>query len=221
MRHPPSSLEPPRFADDVVLAATERAVRHGTTDESGRPKGALWQDILDHLGHGTADCPTIPLIIDPTNRLKAAGLIQTTGRHWTLTATGEAHLATASKAGAVALPESPQHRRWREARESAFAQIDDLFDDLLAEMESTADLFDCDLEPHSDDWFRAAERLRTATWSAASATHCLYEWPEPDEEGGPDVDTHCEIGDDALKPDELAARQRRRSGRRSYTQWRR
>lgn len=107
---------------------------------------------------------------------------------------------------------------------SAFVQIDDLFDDLLAKMQSTADLFACDLEPHSDEWFRAAERLQRAAWNAASATHCLYEWPEPDEDGGPDVDTHCEIGDDVLnvlKPDELATRQRRRSARRSYTRWRR
>jgi hypothetical protein len=147
-------------------------------------------------------------------------LIQTSDRHWTLTAKGEAHLAAARKARAVTLPESPQHRRWREAHDSAHAQIDDLFDDLLAEMEATTDLFDCDLEPRSDEWFRAAERLQRAAWNAASATHCLYEWGEPDEDGGPDVDTHCEIGDDTLKPGELAARQRRRSDRRRYTRWR-
>jgi hypothetical protein len=67
----------------------------------------------------------------------------------------------------------------------------------------------------------ADERLERAAWNAASATHCLYEWPEPDGDGGPDVDTLCEVGDDTLKPGELAARQRRRSDRRRYTRWRR
>jgi hypothetical protein len=60
MRHAPNALEPPNFADDVVLAAVERAVRHGTIDESGRQRGARWNDILEHLGDGTAYCRPRP-----------------------------------------------------------------------------------------------------------------------------------------------------------------
>lgn len=208
--------------DDIVLAAVERAARHSVPDEAGRSPGARWQDILDHLGQITSSRFETPRIVEPMDRLERAELIRTTPEsppdRWMLTAKGEKHLAAQKASDQIALPESPQHRRWREARDRAAAQIEEFFDDLVASMEAASDLFNAP-SPHSDEWFRAAERMRNAAWQAGSAMHCLYEWPEPDEDGGPDVDVLCEPGDHTHTPDDLAERQRRRSRRRTYTYW--
>ena len=62
--------------------------------------------------------------------LRVAGSLERTRKHgqyqWTLTPRGRRRLAAARRAGRVGeLPDSPQHRRWRHAREEAERRIDD------------------------------------------------------------------------------------------------
>jgi hypothetical protein len=86
----------------------------------------------------------------------------------------------------AALPESPQHRLWRHSRVIAGEQIDGLRRRLLATLDEARTLLDA-AEAPSDEWFKLAPRLEKACWRLASATYCLREWPEPDEDRA-DVD---------------------------------
>ena len=70
----------------------------------------------------------------------------------------------------------------------------------------------------SDVWFELAERLRASARSLGSATYCLHEWAEPDDER-PDIDDHSDPGDASLAPAERRRRELRRIGRRNTHLW--
>jgi hypothetical protein len=72
--------------------------------------------------------------------------------------------------------------------------------------------------PGSDAWFELAERLHRAARRLGSATHCLYEWTEPDYDRA-DIDDHVSPADLALDPRERQRRQARRAGRRNTRLW--
>jgi hypothetical protein len=97
-----------------------------------------------------------------------------------LTTAGRRALGKARSVGEVILPESPQHRIWRHSRTLADERIDGFRQVLRASLAEAGALLGAEKGP-SDAWFDLAERLRKACWQLGSATHCLYEWPEPDD----------------------------------------
>jgi hypothetical protein len=134
--------------------------------------------------------------------LEAAGLIAGVKRSgivkYTATPSGQRLLRDA---GEIVLPESPQHRRWREARDAADKRIGGfraVVGTLLGEAAAALATEDTD----SEAWFVFSERLQRACWRLACATHCLHEWPEPDDATA-DMDENT-----------------RRLGRRDVTRWR-
>jgi hypothetical protein len=86
-----------------------------------------------------------------------------------------------------ALPESPQHRAWRDARVKAALRIEEFIGQMGRILEEAGELLDQSHPPRSIEWFALSERLSPAAWRLGSATHCLYEWVEP-EDDFPDVD---------------------------------
>ena len=79
-------------------------------------------------------------------------------------------------------------------------------------------LLDAAPPPHSDAWLELAEELQRACRRLASASHCLYEWAEPDDTRA-DIDTHDEAGDRRLAPAQRRLMRARRAGRRNIRLW--
>jgi hypothetical protein len=116
----------------------------------------------------------------------------------------------------VDLPESPQHCQWRNARTLAAQEIERFRASMRdAVTEATALLSDT---PGSDAWFELAERLQRAGRRLGSATYCLHEWVEPDDDRA-DIDDHVSPVDLALDPRERQRREARRAGRRNTRLW--
>jgi len=116
------------FPDALILAALKRAELHGGCDELG----AHYSSVVAHLGLKMGSS-TGHKLRPRFREMEAAGLIRGFKRHGaivhTATPKGERVLKAA---GEVVLPESPQHRRWREAREAATERISGFHDDLRA-----------------------------------------------------------------------------------------
>jgi hypothetical protein len=196
-----------KIPDVTVLAAIDRAERH-----RGRPGVPVWL-IFEHLG--------IPRrsrrVRAQLQALVQAGAIEQRRTHgvdvWALAPSGRRRL---QGAGQVDLPESPQHREWRNARTLAAQEIvrfrgslHDALAAVMAELDGT---------PDSDAWFELAEGLRGAAWRLGSATYCLHEWIEPSDDRA-DIDDHISPADLALNPSECRRRQARRVGRRNTRSW--
>jgi hypothetical protein len=116
--------------------------------------------------------------------LRAAGRVRDVRRNGldllTLTAAGRRALEEAQGAGAVALPESPQHRKWRHSRAMADDRIEGFREALRASMAEIGALLDSQQAP-SDAWFELGKRLSAECKRLGSATYCLFEWAEPDD----------------------------------------
>jgi len=193
--------------DVTVLAAIDRAERH-----RGRQGVPVWL-IFEHLG-----------IPRRSRRVRAQlqalvqdGAIEQRRAHgvdiWVLAPSGRKRL---QEAGLVDLPESPQHREWRNARVLAAQEIERFRASLGdALKEASARLSDT---PGSDAWFELAEELRCAARRLGSAIYCLHEWMEPSDDRA-DIDDHSSTADLALDPSEHQRRQARRAGRRNTRLW--
>lgn len=214
-------LEP--VSDPMLLAAVERAERHRSAKAAGtsQVRGEPLSQIVDHLGlvHGSW---TTRRLRPQLSALEDAGMLVAGRRHgivvWTLTDGGRRRLARARRAGqAGAPPESPQHRRWREARATATARIDEFHEQMRHAVEQAHGLLSHD-HVHSDAWFELGEHLQRSSWLLGSATHCLHEWVEPDDQT-PDIDSCLELGDEAFSPEDRAQRRSRRTGRRNVRNW--
>ncbi len=176
--------------DELVLAAIDRAECHRRRDNDA---GVLLSTIKEHLGlprHGWSTRRLLPQL----EELQAAGQVERSRRQsvnlWELTSTGRERLDAARTTGEIGtLPESPQHRQWREARTAANERVGEFRDDLRRALEEATRLLEADEHPSSDAWFEFSERLHHACWRLGSATHCLIEWPEPDDTRA-DTDTH-------------------------------
>jgi len=193
--------------DVTVLAAIDRAERH-----RGRPGAPVWS-IFEHLG-----------IPRRSRRVRAQlralvqdGSIEQTRKHgvdvWALASTGRRRLRGA---GEVDLPESPQHCRWRNARTLAAQEIE-RFRATMRDAVTEASVL-LDDTPGSDAWFELAERLHRAARRFGSATYCLHEWVEPNDDRA-DIDDHASPADLALSPRERQQREARRAGRRNVRLW--
>lgn len=173
-------------SDTLVLAAIERAQRHG-------PKDAWIIHVSAHLGFRHSAHTTRPLR-DQLEELRVQhGWVESKelmGReYWQLTPAGEKHLARCHAEGRVGdLPDSPQHRTWRKARAAAAERIEG-FKALLWSATAEAMSFEGVADPPpSAKWFELSERLAASFWLVGSALYCLNEWPEPSDDR-PDLDT--------------------------------
>ena len=206
-----------------VLAAVERAALHRARPGAGAP----FHDLRAHLALPARSGGSAALRLRLA-QLEREGLLPARAEHgrtlWSTTPRGRALLARSLAAGRVpALPESPQHSRWRRARTLARIEAARLAADLADSLRS------CELllsrldgpaarRPSSDEWFALAERLHRACRRVGSAQHVLLEWPEP-EEARADLDDLSDPGD-AAPADRLDAVRARRAGRRNTRLWR-
>ncbi len=203
-------------SDGLVLAAIDRAERHG--EQEG--ESARIRVIADHLGflhgHGTTRGlrPNIDALIEAGDLLP---LRAGANARWVVTDGGRRRVARELQAGEIVLPEAPQHRVWRHARENATRRIGgfrEQFRQALDDAESVRKAEQVD----SDAWFGLAQRLLQICWQLGSATYCLNEWREP-QDACVDIDDYHTPGDDALDPEELYRRQKTRVGRRQTRDW--
>jgi len=168
------------LSDGLILAALERAESHRGRDEPG----VLYAMVVDHLGLRMGSA-TGRRMRPRFRELEAGGLIRSFKRHgsvvYTFTARGRKRLDTARRAGEVGeLPESPQHRAWREARRGSEARMGEFRAALQTLLDEAAALL-VDDAASSEAWFVLGERLQRACVWMGSATHCLREWAEPDD----------------------------------------
>ena len=220
-----SENEPDRASDapdppspELLLAAAERAECHDAREQPGVPS---WV-ILEHLELRKRS-PGARAAHAQLRELRAGGSIERLRRHgvdvWSLTDAGRARLQAERRAGrAPLLPESPQHRAWRDARRTSALEIERFRATLRQALSEAAGLLAADTPPHSDNWFELAERLRRACRLIGSAGHCLYEWSEPDDDR-PDLDCKREPGDEQLPDRQRARRRSLRTGRRNIRVW--
>jgi hypothetical protein len=182
----PIPVEPP--APELLLAAIDRAFRHRSNTEN---PGVNLAAVKYHLAlphNGATTLRLRPVL----QALEADGLAEQI-RHrgydlWRLTRSGHRHLAAAQDAsGLYQLPESPQHRRWRETHDAAAGRIGGFQDDLREALGELAWLLDASRQPASGEWYAIGERLSRICVRVGSATYCLYEWGEPDDASA-DVD---------------------------------
>ncbi len=164
-----------------MLAALDRALRHRRRPQN---PGVLLSAIKEHLGlsHHGSDTRRLQPVVDA---LHAAGAIESSVHQgltlWRLTRAGKQRLAAARRRGLVGqLPESPQHREWRMAREAAMRRIDPLREELETALERTRSLLGAE-QRDSDVWFAASRELQRACYRLGSATYCLFEWAEPED----------------------------------------
>jgi hypothetical protein len=205
-------------SDELVLAAVARAARH-----QGRatPAVPVWT-LLEHLALSRRSAAARD-VRKRLGALRSAGLLEASRRHsvptWALTDAGATRLQVARRAGTLpALPESPQHRAWENAQTAAAQEIGRFRDSVHARLEQAARLLEAEPAAHSDAWLELAEELQRACRRLASATYCLHEWDEPDDERA-DIDEHTEPDDEQLDPHERARRRARRAGRRNIRLW--
>jgi hypothetical protein len=204
------------ITDDLLLAALDRAVRH-----RGYQGASDWA-ILEQLSitprskQGRLAKTRLPELVQ-------AGFLEQGREHgvaqWMLTPKGRKHLSQISEV-VVALPESPQHRKWRDARDAAEQEIEGFYLRLRDCMDRTTDLLSMPMPPgaSSDAWFEIGERPHKACRRLGSASYCLYEWVEPPEDKA-DPDDRTDPSDDRYPPDERKRRQARRAGRRNPLWW--
>ena len=116
--------------DELILAALGRAIRH-RGGERYPPAGPIYAHLDIPSRSGSARHVYRRLLA-----LAAAGVLERSRRLdftvWSLTSTGKRRLSRALRAGIVELPESPQHRAWRDARTLAAREIDRIRDELAA-----------------------------------------------------------------------------------------
>ncbi len=113
-----------------------------------------------------------------------------------LTATGRRRLAQARRGQEVVLPESPQHREWRHARQQATERVGAMRQ-LLRETLDEAGRLLSNEQTGSDAWYALAPRLHTTCRQLGSVTYCMREWPEP-HDADADHDTFPTRGDSRL-----------------------
>jgi hypothetical protein len=174
----------------LLLAAIDRAGRHGEGRSlkrvgERRARGRIGIPIFflaRHLGYP----PRTRIRRQLRNQLDEAtekGWLERSDSPdptvWALTAKGRSELVRHQgrvSAATRALPESPQHEAWREARRVAGLQIAELRERLREALANSSTVPDKE-STESAVWLRLAD----ASQRLGAATYCLYEWPEPDD----------------------------------------
>jgi DNA-binding PadR family transcriptional regulator len=177
-------------SDDLLLAALERAERH----ERRENQGVLLVHLKDHLDLPRHSGTTVRLR-PQLDRLQQDGLIERARRHslvvWRLTRAGRRQLKRARRTSELALPESPQHRKWTTAQHIADERIAELRAELRHMLNRGIAMLD-DEPTTSEAWFALIPRLNDACRRVAIATYTLCEWAEPDDTR-PDIDPHPQL----------------------------
>ena len=213
---PPEAATPEAITDELILAALWRAECH--RGYQGAPDWA----ILEQLSVPSRT-KKARLVKARLPELEQAGFLSQSRREgigqWFLTAQARKRLDQAPEA-ILSLPESPQHRRWRDARDAAEYEIEGFYLSLRDAVDATAGLLSEPMPPgpSSDAWFEMGERLHRACRRLGSASYCLYEWVEPPEDES-DRDERREPSDAGLTPDARRQRESRRADRRSPAWW--
>ncbi len=164
-------------SDAVVLAAIDRAERH----RGGTGEGVRMSNLAEHLGfvHGAWTTlglrPQLDALIKAgaLERVKRQGLVR-------LVLTEEGRTQAARARRTIVLPESPQHRAWRQTRKKAVERIDGLREEARRVVQDAGRLLDAE-EADSEALFLLAVRLGEALQYLGSATYCAREWAEPDD----------------------------------------
>ena len=171
------------ITDVSTLAAVDRVVRHRAT---GVPGAAPVWVLCAHLGISTRSGAARRLrarlaALDGSGLARGTRLgVQT----WALTAAGKRRLDRLRLKGELpVLPESPQHRAWREAHAQAEQRIAEFWRAVLDAVEHACWLLEApapgapvlDLAgavpgPRSDEWFEVGEQLQHACRRLASPT---------------------------------------------------
>jgi hypothetical protein len=167
-----------------VLAALQRAEVHA--DREGVMHAMLYEHL--HVRKGSADARRVR---EQLTVLVEAGSVERGKRNGLpvvlLTSAGRRRLASARRTGKVpALPESPQHRHWREAHDRAEGVIERFVAQAHEAVEEVVDLLDglagvTSARPAAQTLLDSRERLSQAMTLVASVTYAFYEWPEPDD----------------------------------------
>jgi hypothetical protein len=166
--------------DTLVLAAVERAERHTGT-------AVPHKAVAAHLGFRSTSATT-PRLRPRLEALRERGALDHARRHgqdqWSLTPAGTKLLAAARREEEIAgLPESPQHRRWRQGRGAAEERYDAFRTLAFVTLEAAEKAAELAKGANSETWFELGDRLGAAFWLMGSVTYCLREWPEPDDAG--------------------------------------
>jgi hypothetical protein len=160
--------------DEKVLAAVSRAQLHMPISD-----GAPLPRIKQHLGLRHTGWTTQQLR-PQLDALVAAGLLTHVWRRsrdwWKITPPGEQQAAPFGE-----LPESPQHSAWRRARVLAEQEIERVRVRARGCAEEAEQALD-HAEPTATVYRKLGDQLRVAFEDLASATYCLNEWAEPDDE---------------------------------------
>ena len=163
-------------AEELVLAAASRAVRHRLPGPGPAP---LWL-VREHLAIRPRSREA-RVLRRRLEELERRGLLTGEAPHgvpsWSPTAAGEERLA---RAGAQPLPVSPRRRAWRRARLAAAQELP-RFRSALVEALGEAEEMLAD-EPPSGAWLELGSRMAGDCGRLGSAWHCLHEWPEPDDD---------------------------------------
>ncbi len=194
-RQPTSELGPSGpVSDDAVLAAVARAERIGE-----RRVGV--KEIAEHLGwryNGGATTRLRP----PLGRLVTGGLLDSSDvprwrirwKEWRITEAGQRHLEAADP---VDLPESPQHRRWRQDRDVAFWAMDGVRAEARRVIDEAYDLlWDRRVErPITEAEICAIRRdFEAAMRAFALVVRMCERWPEPtDDARGEDPESVTQL----------------------------
>ena len=205
---------------ELVLAAVERAENH----RGGEPAAVPVWTILEHLDVARRSAAA-RRARSQLEALCVTGRLACSRRHgvltWQITDSGRRQLRRARRSDrAPVLPESPQHRAWHNAHTAAGQEIERFRADLHDRLREAMLLLDTEPRPHSDAWLELAEELSHSCRLVGSASHCLYEWAEPDDANA-DVDDGVDPGDERLGRDALAHLRALRAGRRNIALWRR
>ncbi len=199
-----------------ILAAIDRAIRHRAR-EGGVGKGLVYLHLAVPSRSGPARYVYRRLPV-----LEAAGLVERARRHsidvWSLTSAGRRRLKRARRLGGVELPESPQHEAWRSSQLLAGKEIDRCLLGLRHGLTDALRVLDADPPAGSDAFFELAEQLERSCRRVATATYCLYEWPEPDD-ATPDIHDNLDPAERSLPRDEQARLRSKRVGRRGIKHW--
>jgi hypothetical protein len=169
--------------DATVLAAVRRAQLH-----MQRSQGAPLPRIKQHLGLRHIGWTTQQLR-PQLDALVVAGLLtyewHSSRDWWKITPPGKRRAAPFSE-----LPESPQHGAWRRARVLAEQEIERVRTRALDSVEAAEGAVNnlTKVKPTSRTCRELGARLRVAFEDLASATYCLNEWAEPDDQQA-DVET--------------------------------
>lgn len=169
------------ISEAEVLAAVARAERQEAR--------VTLREISNHLGwryNGGATIRLRPRL----HALAASGLLDATNpprrkirtKQWSTTVTGRRRLASADK---VDLPESPQHRRWRQDRDVAAWALDGIFEEGRTLVDEVYDLFwmsRVHTSLTSREILDLAQRFDRTMKAFATATQMCDEWPEPGDE---------------------------------------